>query len=73
MAKHNLKSLLKSLGQILVSDEPADALESLAEEVRAEAKAELGTYKPELPGQGKAPSIEAKGEEVKEDDTAPKT
>jgi hypothetical protein len=68
MAKHNLKSLLKGIGQILVSDDPSAGLESLAEEVRQEAKAELGDYKPEQPGKGKPPPIETTAEPVKEDD-----
>jgi hypothetical protein len=64
MAKHNLKSLLKGLGQILVSDDPAEGLETLADEVRQEAKKDLGEYKPELPGDGKPPALVVEGEEV---------
>jgi hypothetical protein len=51
-----------------VSDDPSAGLESLAEEVRQEAKAELGDYKPEQPGKGKPPPIETTAEPVKEDD-----
>lgn len=66
MAKHNLRSLFKAVGQILVSDDPAEGLESLAQEVRAEAKTDLGEYRPQLAGDGKGPAIEVEAEEVKE-------
>ncbi len=67
MSKHNLRSLLKGLGQILVSDNPEEGLETLAEEVRQEAKTDLGEYKAQQVGQGKPPPIDVKGEEAKED------
>jgi hypothetical protein len=58
--------MLKTVGQILVSDDPAEGLSTLAEEVRQEAKADLGNYKPEQVGEGKAPSIDTTAEVVDE-------
>ena len=58
--------MLRTLGQILVSDEPEEGLEQLANEVRQEAKTDLGEYKPEQVGEGKAPPLIVEGEEVKD-------
>lgn len=59
MAKHTISSLWAAMKQIALSDNPEEGAEALLEDIRQEAKKEVGEYQP-----GHVmPAIDTEGEE----------